>query len=230
MVGSHAYGGQVGTAVAQSLGNGSLISNSECPDELRKAYEQAFLNVKYELMTATGSSIMVCAIDGSASACAVGVNLAILAARDGESVVLIDGDPHTPSLGSLFSLTAPLGFKNLVQEESPDFVGALNAVPEVPGLHLIGAGSAAPIPGGIGRAPHLHDVLLRLKKSVDRVIIIGAPLLEQVDGLDLAKLVDGVIIAVMPGRTHRLDAARARELLDRVKAPVLGVVLTGKPI
>jgi non-specific protein-tyrosine kinase len=64
---------------------------------------------------------------------------------------------------------------------------------------------------------------------VDRVIIVGAPILEQVDGLDLAKLVDGVVIAIRPGRTHRLDARRAKELLDRVKAPVIGVVLTGKP-
>ncbi len=229
MVGSQEQSGRLGTAIAQSHGTGALVSESACPDSLRKAYDQAFLNVKYELMTAEGTSILVCAIDASASACAVAANLAILAAKDGESVVLIDGDPHTPSLESLFSLTAPLGFKNLVQDESPDFVAALNAVPDVPGLHLIGAGTAAPIAGGIGRAKHLHEVLLQLKKSVDRVIIIGAPILEQIDGLDLAKLVDGVIIAVAPGKTHRLDAARARELLDRVKAPVTGVLLTDKP-
>lgn len=229
MVGSQEFSGRVGTAIAQSHGTGALVSESACPDVLRKAYEQAFLNVKYGLMTAAGTSILVSAIDASASACAVAVNLAILAAKDGESVVLIDGNPRTPSLESLFSLTAPLGFKNLVQDESPDFVGALNAVPDVPGLHLIGAGSAAPIPGGIGRAKHLHEVLQQSEKSVDRVIIIGAPILEQIDGLDLARLVDGVIIAVTPGRTHRLDARRARDLLDRVKAPVLGVVLTGTP-
>ncbi len=229
MVGTQGYSGRVGTAIAQSHGTGALVTESACPDSLRKAYEQAFLNVKYELMTAEGTSILVSAIDASAAACSVAVNLAILAAKDGESVVLIDGDPHTPSLESLFSLSATLGFKNLIQDESPDFVAALNAVPEVPGLHLIGAGSAAPVPGGIGRAKRLPEVLQQLKKSADRVIIIGAPILEQVDGLDLARLVDGVIIAVKPGKTHRLDARRARDLLDRVKAPVIGVVLTGKP-
>jgi Mrp family chromosome partitioning ATPase len=229
MVVSQQYGERIGTATAQSHGTGALITDSTCPDLVRSAYEQTFLNVKYELMATGGTSLMVSAIDATASACVVAVNLAILAAKDGESVVLIDGDPHTPSLESLFSLSATLGFKNLVQDESPDFVGALNALVEVPGLHLIGAGSAAPIPGGIGRAKHLHEVLLQLKKSVDRVIIIGAPILEQIDGLDLARLVDGVIIAVTPGKTHRLDAARARDLLDRVKAPLVGVVLTGKP-
>jgi Mrp family chromosome partitioning ATPase len=230
MVVSKEYGERIVTAIAQSHGTGVLVSEPACPDAVRKAYDQAFLNVKYELMATGGTSIMVSAIDASASACTVAVNLAILAAKDGESVVLIDGDPHTPSLESLFSLTAPLGFKNLVQEESPDFVAALNALPDVPGLHLIGAGTGTPIPGGIGRAKHLHEVLVQLKKSVDRLIVVGAPILEQVDGLDLARLVDGVVIAVTPGKTHRLDAARARELLDRVKAPLVGVVLTGKPI
>ena len=77
----------------------------------------------------------------------VAANLAILAAKAARGVVLIDGDPRTPSLESVFALTAPLGFSNLVQDESPDFVGALNSVSDVPGLHLIGAGSAGRVPG-----------------------------------------------------------------------------------
>jgi Mrp family chromosome partitioning ATPase len=42
--------------------------------------------------------------------------------------------------------------------------------------------------------------------------------------------VDGVVLAVAPGKTHRMDAARAREVLDRVHAPLLGVILIGKAL
>jgi Mrp family chromosome partitioning ATPase len=55
---------------------------------------------------------------------------------------------------------------------------------------------------------------------------VGAPILTHTDSMDLCPLVDGVIVTVSPGKTHREDARKARQILDRVHAPLLGVVLT----
>jgi Mrp family chromosome partitioning ATPase len=92
------------------------------------------------------------------------------------------------------------------------------------------AGTAGGVPGGIGHARGLGELLLRLKNSADRVILIGAPILTHVDSMALCPLVDGVVLTVTPGKTHRLDARRAREILDRVGTPLLGVVLTRKAL
>ena len=118
----------------------------------------------------------------------------------------------------------------LVRHGGSDVLGALQAIDLGTStrcdLRVLGAGRAGGIPGGIGRAPGLQDLLTYLKNDSDRLIVIGTPILASVDSMDLSSLVAGVVVTVTPGYTHREDAAKARQVLDRVRAPLLGVVLT----
>jgi Mrp family chromosome partitioning ATPase len=99
-------------------------------------------------------------------------------------------------------------------------------LPGASSLRLLGAGDEGGVPGGLGRAHALSLVLAQLKHGADRLLLIGTPVLTHVDSMDLCPHVDGVVITMTPGKTHREDAARARQVLDRVHAPLLGVVLT----
>jgi Mrp family chromosome partitioning ATPase len=212
-----------------TAGTDLLVVEAGFPAAARAAYEEAFLNLKFALLTAPGSTVLVAPIDASTSAAALAANLAILSAQENETTILVDADYYTPTLGTLFALAPSAGFRDLIQSETPDIAPCLNAAADVPGLYLMAAGAGAPLPGGVGRARQTREVLAQCKNSADRVIVIGIPLLERVDSLDLCQFVDGVVVTVSPGKTHRQKAARARLLLDRVKAPLLGVVLTGKP-
>jgi Mrp family chromosome partitioning ATPase len=217
----------LGSAIAATRAAGQLVSDPACPANVRQAYEQAALNVRFGLLDTRGSTVLVSSVDGTALAVVVASNLAILAALDGERVILVDAGVHAPELDSVFTLTTTAGFTDLIKSGAPvDITAALQTVSDVPNLQLIGVGNAGPVPGGLGRADRLRDVISQIKSAADRVILVGAPILSQVDSLDLCPHVDGVVIAVAPGRTHRLDARRARELLERVHATVLGVVLT----
>ncbi|MDB5075273.1 MAG: Non-specific protein-tyrosine kinase [Chloroflexi bacterium] len=215
-------------ASAISRDTGLLISDSTCPADVRAAYEQTYLNVRFAMLSGPSSTLLISAVDATSSSAALAANMAILAAKDGERVVLVDADPHAPTLDSVYNLPAEVGFTDLIREDSPDVPATLQHAADLPNLLLLGVGAAGPIPGGIGRSPGLSEVLHRLKSVADRVIMIGAPILTHVDSMDLCPLVNGVVIAVTPGQTHRLDARRAREVLDRVRAPLLGVVLTRK--
>jgi Mrp family chromosome partitioning ATPase len=216
-------------AMAASSGTGLLISDTSCTAEMRAAYEQAALNVRYALLNASGSMVLVSSVDGTALAVPLAANLAILAAMEGQRVILANADLHAPELNTVFTFSNGGGFSELVRSpEAPDISGHLLTVADTPGLQLLTAGTAGPVPGGLARAASLEAVMLQLRKAADAVFILGSPILSYVDSLDLARLVDGVVIAVAPGRTHRLDARRASELLDRVHAPLLGVVLTRK--
>lgn len=213
--------------VAPTFGKGILVSDSSCPQALRAAYAQTWLNVRYALLGSAARILLVCAVDNTADAAPLAANLAILAAEEGERTLLVDADPHTPSLAGLFNLNlnAGAGFASLVRQDSAN-VESMIQESAVPNLALLGGGDSLGVPGGIGRAPGLGEVMMRLKTSADRLVLIGSPILTQIDSLDLCPLVDGVLVAVHPGRTHREDAGRAKELLARVHAPVLGVVLT----
>jgi Mrp family chromosome partitioning ATPase len=219
---------ELNRASAVSRGTGLLVSDSSCPAEVRAAYEQAYLNVRFAMLSGSSSTVLVSAVDSSSSSAALAANLGMLAAMEGERVVLVDADPHTPTLDSVYTLTAVEGFTDLLRMDGADVPARLEHAQDQPNLLLLGVGAAGPVPGGLGRSPNLSQVLQGLKSIADRVIMIGAPILTHVDSMDLCPLVDGVVIAVTPGKTHRLDAKRAREVLDRVRAPLLGVVLTRK--
>lgn len=208
-----------------TLASGRLVSDQRCPTVLRAAYAQTWLNVRYALLGSAARTLLVCAVDDTAAAAPLAANLAILAAQEGERTLLVDADTHTPSLAGLFTMHGGPGFASLVRQESANVASAIQAS-DVPNLSLLGGNDGLGIPGGIGRAPGLREVLMRLKNGADRVVLIGSPILTQIDSLDLGPLVDGVLVTVHPGRTHREDAARAKDLLARVHAPLLGVVLT----
>jgi protein-tyrosine kinase len=216
-------------APATARNGGVLVIDPTCPAAVREAYSQTFLSVRFALLGRPGGSVLVSAVDSTAAAAPLAANLAILAAQEGERVVLIDADPHSPTLDNLFTLSTRPGFSSLIRHDGADVAAAVQET-DVPKLWLVGAGDEGGYPGGIGRAPALAEVVRRLKAGVERLILIGAPILSHVDSMDLCPHVDGVVLAVAPGKTHRLDAARAREVLDRVHAPLLGVVLTGKAL
>lgn len=216
-------------APATARNGGLLVTDPTCPSAVQEAYRQTFLNVRFAMLGMPGTTLLISSINSTTSAAPLAANLALLAAQDGEHVVLVDADPHGHSLETLFSLSTRPGFSSLIRHEGTE-VGSAIQETELPKLRLVGAGDGGGFPGGIGRAPALVEVLRKLKSSAERLILIGAPVLSHVDTMDLCPHVDGVVLTVTPGKTHRLDAARAREVLDRVHAPVLGVVLTQKPI
>jgi Mrp family chromosome partitioning ATPase len=211
-------------STARSRGTGLLISDPTCTTAVREAYQQAALNIRFACLGMNVATTLVCAIDGTAPAAPVAVNLALEAAQEGERCIVVDANPQAPSLDQLFWLDEGPGFSTLIRHEGSDVIGALHTT-EIPNLFIMGAGAEGGVPGGLGRARALGEVLLRLKNDADRLYVIGAPVLTQIDTTDLVPLVDGVIISMTTGMTHRDDAKRAREILARVHAPVLGVIL-----
>lgn len=212
-------------ALATSRASGLLITDPSCPPAVREAYAQTFLNVRFALHGAAGNTLLVSAVDGTSDAAPLAANLAILAAREGERVVLVDTNAHAPRLDALFSLSPAPGFTTLIRQDGANPTASLQQV-DVSNLYVLGVEQGKIVPGGPGRAAGLGEVLLRLKNVADRLILVGAPVLTQVDTLDLCRLVDGVVLTVRHDATHREDAARAKDLLTRAQAPLLGVVLT----
>jgi Mrp family chromosome partitioning ATPase len=220
---------QRAVATIASRASGLLVTDPTCSDVVREAYAQTLLNVRFALYGAAGNTLLVASVDGTSNAAVVATNLAVLAAQEGERVVLVDTNAAAPSLGSLFTLAEAPGFTSLIRQEGMNPAASLQQV-DVPNLYVLGVEQGKLIPGGLRRAPGLDEVLLRLKNVSDRVILIGAPILTQVDSLDLCQNVDGVLVTVCPDRTHREDAGRARAILERAHAPVLGVVLSKQGI
>jgi Mrp family chromosome partitioning ATPase len=65
----------------------------------------------------------------------------------------------------------------------------------------------------------------RSREAADLVMIDAPPVLAVSDSLRLTSLVDAVILVVRAGVTQRRSLVRAKAQLDKVNAPVVGVVI-----
>ena len=73
-----------------------------------------------------------------------------------------------------------------------------------------------------------EDCLAEIDAFVDVQIVAGEPILSSPQAVELAPLVDGVIVAFNQRTTARADLARALETLG-TSAKVIGVVAIGVP-
>jgi non-specific protein-tyrosine kinase len=109
----------------------------------------------------------------------------------------------------------------LLQDDAP----APLAETPIEGLRLLPSGPVPPNPSELLASRRLEGAIERLKDDADLVLFDSPPALAVSDAAVLSRRVDGVVLVVSAGRTRREHAARARQVLERAGARLLGVVL-----
>ena len=151
------------------------------------------------------------------------LNLAWVFWELGRRLVVVDSDLRRPALHRALRSPAESGLVELLKANvSWDQVRQ----PIREDFSLVPAGSrAAASPGDLLSSDKIRKLLDLLKERADLVLFDSAPVLAVSDNLTLASMLDGVILVVRSGHTQRRDLIRAKEQLEKVGAPILGVVL-----
>lgn len=155
-------------------------------------------------------------------------NLAVTMAQAEQRVILVDCDLRRPSLHTLFGVSNESGVTSalLDQDDAPLPLIAT----EVPGLSLLPSGPLPPRPADLLGSRRMEALIVRLRESADIVLFDTPPVIAVTDAAVLATRVDGAILVLQAGKTRRDRAREARNLLDKVKAHVVGVVLNDAKI
>jgi capsular exopolysaccharide synthesis family protein len=153
----------------------------------------------------------------------VALNLASIFSEAGCRLILADADLRRPSLHRPLRCLPEPGLADLLAGNLP-VDAAIQTVKD--GFDLIPAGALSGAkPGVLLSAERISRVLDLLRPRADLVLFDSAPVLAVADNLVLASMVDGVILVVRAGVTQRRDLIRAKNLLEKVGAPLVGVVL-----
>jgi capsular exopolysaccharide synthesis family protein len=152
-------------------------------------------------------------------------NLAVTMAQAEQQVILVDCDLRRPSLHTLFGASNESGLTNMIlaTEDAPPPLQDVG----VPGLSLLASGPLPPRPADILGSRRMEQVIARLRGMADVVLFDTPPVIAVTDAAVLATRVDGVLLVFQAGKTRRDRARRTREILEKVKANVVGVVLNG---
>lgn len=160
---------------------------------------------------------------GEESAATV-ANLGVAMARDGQRVVVIDGDLRHPRLHTFFDLPNTVGLTSVVSGKvSLSLVS--QPVTGEHGLSVVATGPLPPDPHEFLASPRIGEVLAALAGTVDVVIVVTPPVLAAGDAAVLAEQVDGTVVVATSGTTAASQLRRAVDTLQGVGASLVGVVL-----
>ena len=224
--------------------NGELVMLADSVPALvpsTEAYRIAKLNFTGAL-NATGARIIMFTSaaekDGTSPTIA---NLALVLARAGKHVVLVDANLRDPAQADQFGLHAPAGLADVLSGTAK-LADVLTAV-DVRRVGIEGGGNGrAPVDGILeivpaGRAPYdaaeLLDTraageLLRALAGRADIVLVDAPAILPVsDAMVLATKVDGVVVVTRAGRDSRSAVVALRRALDNCPAPGLAFIFTG---
>ena len=147
-------------------------------------------------------------------------NLAVSLAANDKRVIVVDGNLRFPSLHEIFDLPNEKGLSTILSGDSQPALERNRS-----GLSILTSGPPISDPGALFESNKMTTLVNSLKKDFDFILIDSPPLLAGPDSALLASIAEGTIIVLSAGRTSMEDAQRAKNILERVHAKILGLVL-----
>ncbi len=154
-------------------------------------------------------------------------NLAVTIAQGGRRAILVDCDLRRPSLHEIFDVGNDAGLTTMVLDESAELLLKETGVEN---LSLLPSGPKPPNPADLLGSRHIDRVFAQIKEQADMILIDAPPVLGVTDAAILGARADGVLLVVNAGKTRREHAERAKEILEKARARIVGVTLTNAPL
>ena len=154
------------------------------------------------------------------------INLALTLARQEQlRVVLVDGDMRKRSINRWLGISERTHGLSTVLSHGGELNGSLLRL-QTPPLTILPAGPAPEHPAELLESQSMKRLVATLRSQFDVVLIDAPPVIPVSDPGIMASLANGVLFVVRAGRTQRKTVAQAQNMLQRVKANILGCVLT----
>ncbi|MGZ4303080.1 MAG: polysaccharide biosynthesis tyrosine autokinase [Gaiellaceae bacterium] len=163
---------------------------------------------------------------------AVTANLARAIASTGTRALLIEGDLRRRFLDVALDRRLPgltnvlAGDASLEQAVRPIVVPPVEVGAAAMQFDFLPSGPATPNPAELSSGASMAELLRTVADRYDYVLIDAAPLLGFADALQLAHMVDGVVLVVEKDHLRAQEAKEFRSVLERLDAHSIGVVVT----
>ena len=154
--------------------------------------------------------------------------LALCMAAAGEKVLLIDSDVRRPTQHKLAGLPREPGLTDIVLNKVA-WTGAVKR--DKSGLlDFLPAGSAAnKVTLSLLYVSKLKELVAEFKQRYDKILFDSPPIIGVSDASVLASIADGTVLLIQHRRNPESMVQRARQIIEGLKVPIIGVVLNQVP-
>ncbi|MBA2506074.1 MAG: polysaccharide biosynthesis tyrosine autokinase [Thermoleophilaceae bacterium] len=205
-----------------------------------EAYRILATNLEFANLDKGAHSILITSAIRAEGKSTTLANLAVVFARAGRRVVIVDLDLRRPALHRYFNIEEPapgltqvaLGRGRL--EDALVDIHTESMQPRLGGsnggssgrLEVLPSGPLPPNPSEFARSAALAEILHRLKDRADLVLIDAPPLLVVSDGMALVPRVDAVLVVAKLGAVRRPALVELRRVLEAAPISKLGFIVT----
>ena len=205
-----------------------LVTSRDPASMEAEAFRSLGVNIEFAASKKSIHTLLVMSADPAESKTTIAANLGIVNAQQGKRVILLDGDLRHPHVHGLFGIEEQVGTGNLFEKDT-DIKSISRSVDGVEGMTLIPSGAITENVISWRNGEKWQEVLLKLQKQADLVIVDG-PSVEAASAQILAAKVDVVLLLAKLGET-RVDSARsALKRFQFVGSKVAGIVLYRTPL
>ncbi len=203
----------------------ALITLTNPRSPIAEAYRSLRTNLEFSSLDQPLRTMIVTSAAPGEGKSTTLANLAVTIAQAGKRVILADCDLRRPAQHRLFGLPNSAGLTTMVVDDQ-----AMSSPPlqetGVPNLWLLASGPPPPNPAELLGSRRMTDIIAALLDRADMVLFDAPPVIAVTDAAVLAAKVDGVLLVLRAGKTKREHVQRAKALLEKVNARVVGTVLT----
>jgi capsular exopolysaccharide synthesis family protein len=206
---------------------GALVKSGKDGYSMIGGYEESIRTLRNAILLTNMDrnlrSLLITSAQPSEGKSTVAAHLALAHAMQGAKTLLIDGDMRRPSVHRRFGIENNLGLGGYLQGKAP-IEDLIQTAPGCENLQILTAGAASRRPDDWLRG-RMDKIIEELLETYQLVVLDAPPLLGFAEPLEMATSVDGVIVVTRAGSTSRKQVASVIDLLGRLRANVLGVVL-----
>lgn len=202
----------------------NLVTLTDPTSPVSEAYRTLRTNILFASLDNPLKTLLITSTDPGEGKSTTLANLAVVMAQAGNRVIMVDCDLRRPSLHRIFGVRNSAGLTTMMVEGQAMSQPPLQDT-GVPNLSIITSGPLPPNPSELLGSRRMAEVLAQLKSQADIILLDSPPIIAVADAAILASKVDGVILVVQAYKTKRDFARKAKAILEKANANLLGVVL-----
>lgn len=197
------------------------IQNPRSP--IAEAYRTLRTNIQFSSFDKKMQTIVITSSGPSEGKSTTSSNLAVVMSQNGNKTILIDCDQRKAKLHKVFLTSNQKGLSDVLVGNSV-FEEAVQKT-EIENLHLLTSGTMPPNPSELLSSTKMKNFVEDLREKYDCIIIDTPPVIAVTDAQIVSRYADGCLLVVASAQAEREAAVKAKELLEKVDAKIIGVVL-----